>query len=68
MFINSDSDTTSTTIVLKGRARNYDTGADSVDELDDSDYDRSETLNLYTLHRGENKAKKKSFHMPITGT
>lgn len=40
-FVHSDSsDTTSTTIVLKGRARDYDTGAESADELDDADYDR----------------------------
>lgn len=38
-FVHSDSDTTSTTIVLKGRARDYDTGAESADELDDADYD-----------------------------
>ncbi|KAF4074678.1 hypothetical protein AMELA_G00242020 [Ameiurus melas] len=40
LYLPGDSDTTSTTIVLKGRARDYDTGAESADELDDADYDR----------------------------
>ncbi|GAA6090134.1 occludin b isoform X1 [Tachysurus ichikawai] len=39
LYLPGDSDTTSTTIVLKGRARDYDTGAESADDLDDSDYD-----------------------------
>lgn len=43
-FFDSDSDTTSTTIVLKSRPRDYDTGAESADELDDAEYDRQEAL------------------------
>lgn len=43
-LIHSDSDTASTTIVLKSRVRDYDTGAESADELDDADYERQEAL------------------------
>ncbi|XP_034155148.1 occludin b isoform X1 [Pangasianodon hypophthalmus] len=39
LYLPGDSDTTSTTIVLKSRTRDYDTGAESADELDDTDYD-----------------------------
>ncbi|KAF7687675.1 occludin b [Silurus meridionalis] len=39
LYLPGGSDTTSTTIVMKGRSRDYDTGGESADELEEGDYE-----------------------------